>query len=385
MRFNKMPGMLAGTGLSPMVLVLVAAVVAMLAGCSDDKPVAEAIRPVKAITISAGNITNVSEFPGEIQARVESQLGFRIAGKIIERRVNAGTVVRQGQVLMRLDTQDLEIGQRQAESALRSARSNRDLAQAEVHRYKELRDKNFVNQATLDAKETAYQQAQSAYEQAQASLRNTANQTGYSELRADIDGVVTRVTAEVGQVVSAGTPVVSVAQSGDMDIVVGVPENMVDELRRAKDVRIRLWASPDKVMQGKVREVSPVADPATRTYTVKVALPRDATEARLGMTAYAAFVMPSNDAAVRLPLSALHQNKGQNAVWVVESGAVRLVNVDVSGHSGNEILVSGGISEGQVVVTAGANVLVAGQKVHVLGQEKVPAAPAATAAEGQAK
>lgn len=371
------------------VCLAAALVVLGLQACSKDDLEPEAPRPVRAMTINAANAANSMQFAGEVKPKVESQLGFRIPGKIIERKVDVGSIVRKGQVLMRLDAQDLELAQRQSDAALRSARSTLDLAQAELQRYRELREKNFVNQATLDAKETSYQQAKSSFEQAQAALRNQSNQTGYSELRSDEDGVVTAVNAEAGQVIAAGTPVVSVAKSAEKDVVIAVPENIVDSLRQVTDVRVHLWATPDNVMQGKVREVSPIADPATRTYSVKVSLPADAAQAKLGMTAYVSFMLPTGKDGIRLPLTALHENKGQTAVWVVENGAVKLVNVQLSGHSGNDILVSQGVSQGQVVVTAGVNMLVDGQKVSILGEnqqasgDKTATAVADSAPEGK--
>lgn len=344
---------------------------AVLSGCSKQVPVTEDVRLVKAMTISADHADMIAEFPGEVRPRIESKLGFRVAGKIIDRKVDIGTLVKKGQVLMQLDAQDLQLAQRQSEAALKSAISSRDLALAEVQRYRELQQKNFVNQATLDAKETAYQAAQSTYEQAVAASRNQSNQTGYSTLVADIDGVVTAITAEVGQVVAAGTPVASVAQTNEKEVVIAVPENKVDSLRRTTDVRVRLWASPDNVMQGKVREVSPIADPVTRTYTFKVSLPKNAPDVKLGMTAYVTFVDKATDGNVSLPLPALHEEKGITSVWVINDGVVKLVPVTISGTNGNNVLVSQGLHVGDTIVIAGVQLLFEGQKVRVLHDDAV--------------
>ncbi|AKZ63313.1 RND transporter MFP subunit [Herbaspirillum hiltneri N3] len=343
--------------------------VSVLAACSKKVEKVEEIRPVRAMVIAADNAEVVAEFPGEVRARVESRLGFRVGGKIVARKVDVGTVVRRGQVLMQLDPQDLQLAQRQADAAMKSALSNRDLAAAELKRYQELRDKNFVSQATLDSKQTAYQSALSGYDQAVASLRNQSNQTGYAVLTADVDGVVTAVDAEAGQVVAAGTPVVSVAQAGDKDVVIGVPEDKVDALRRSADVRVRLWANPKDVIAGKIREVSPIADAATRTYTFKVALPDSAKDVRLGMTAYVAFAGKTSGDMIRLPLTALYPVNGKTSVWVVENGAVKIVPVQLGGQSGNDVLIANGLAAGQTVVTAGVNLLKPGQKVKILGTE----------------
>jgi len=344
-------------------------VVSALAACSKKVEKVEEIRPVRAMVIAAGNADVVAEFPGEVRARVESRLGFRVGGKIVARKVDVGSVVRRGQVLMQLDPQDLQLAQRQADAAMKSALSNRDLASAELKRYQELRDKNFVSQATLDSKQTAYQSALSGYDQAVASLRNQSNQTGYAVLAADVDGVVTSVDAEAGQVVAAGTPVVSVAQAGDKDVVIGVPEDKVDALRRSADVRVRLWANPKEMIVGKIREVSPIADAATRTYTFKVALPDSAKDVRLGMTAYVAFAGKTSGDMIRLPLTALYPVSGKTSVWLVENGTVKTTPVQLGGQSGNDVLIAAGLTAGQTVVTAGVNLLKPGQKVRILGAE----------------
>lgn len=342
---------------------------AVLVACSKPVEKTEEIRPVRAITLAADNVDVVAEFSGEVRARIESRLGFRVGGKIISRKVDVGAPVKRGQVLMQLDPQDMQLAQAQANAGLKAAESNRDLARAELKRYQDLREKNFVSQAVLDAKETAYKAAQASYEQALAAFRNQSNQAGYTTLVSDVDGVVTGVDAEVGQVVAAGTPVVRVAKAGEKDIVIGIPEDRVDALRRLPDVRVRTWARPNQVVPGKLRELSPVADPVTRTYTAKIAIPNASDDIRLGMTAYVAFAAKTQNALIKLPLTSLFQDKSATAVWVVEGGAVRAVPVQVAGSSGNDIVVAGGIAPGQTVVTAGVNLLKSGQKVKILGDD----------------
>lgn len=343
----------------------------LLAGCSKPVEKVEEIRPVRAMQLSADNVDVIAEFSGDVRARVESRLGFRVGGKIVSRKVDVGSTVKRGQVLMQLDPQDLQLAQAQANAGLRAAESNRDLARAELKRYQELRAKNFVSQAVLDAKETAYKAAQASFEQAQAGYRNQSNQAGYTTLVSDVDGVVTGVDAEVGQVVAAGSPVVRVAKTGDKEIVIGIPEDKVDALRRVSDVRVRTWANPTQIIPGKLRELSPVADPATRTYTAKISIPNAPDGIKLGMTAYVAFAGKTANEMIKLPLTALFQDKSSTAVWVVENGSVKLVPIQVGGTSGNDILVAGGIAPGQTIVTAGVNLLKPGQKVKILGDEAI--------------
>ena len=349
-------------------LVAAAALVATLAACSKPAPKVDDVRPVRAIVLASSNVDVNAEFSGEVVARVTSQLGFRVGGKIVERKVDVGAAVTRGQVLMRLDPQDLQLSQAQARASLNSAETSRDLARAELKRYQDLRQQNFVSQAVLDSKDAAYKAAQAQVEAAQAVYRGQANQSGYASLLADGDGVITRLDAEVGQVVSPGTPVAVLARNGDKEVVIGIPEDQVETMRGVKNVVVRLWADPKQALAGKIREVSPVADAATRTYLAKVTIP-DAPQARLGMTAVVQFASTTATPQIRVPLTALFNEKSQSSVWVVENGAVRLVPVTVGGVAGNDLLLTSGVKEGQTVVTAGANLLKPGQKVTILGKE----------------
>lgn len=351
-------------------LPLALAGAALLAACSKEAPKTEEIRPVRAMVLQSSDIDVNAEFSGEVRARVESRLGFRVGGKIVARKVDVGTVVKRGQVLMQLDPQDLRLSQAQAMAALRAAETNRDLANAELKRYQELREKNFVSQAILDAKLSAAKSAQANVDSAQAAYRGQSNQAGYASLESDIDGVVTAVDAEVGQVVAPGAPVVRVAKTDEKEIVFGVPEDKVDTLRQIEDVHVRLWASPDKAVPGKIREISPVADPSTRTYAFKVSIPANLAEAKLGMTAVVAFASRTAAPQIKVPLTALFHEKSATSVWVVENNTVRLVPVKVSGVAGNDIVLDSGVKAGQTVVTAGVNLLKPGQKVTILGAAK---------------
>jgi len=323
---------------------------------------------VRAITLAAGGGAERVEFSGDVRARYESRLGFRVGGKIVERRVDVGATVRDGQVLMRVDPQDLRLAETQARATLHAAETERDLAEADYKRHQELRARNFVSQAVLDARQAALRAAQAKVEAARAGLRVQGNQAGYANLVSDTDGVVTSVDAEVGQVIAAGTPVVRVARTDEKEVVIGIPEDRVGQLRQASDVKVRLWANRAQAIPGRIREVSPVADPATRTYTVKVAIAPDP-EVRLGMTATVDMATaPASGKAsqLRVPLSALVQDRGATAVWVVEQGAVQLRRVQPAGQAGNDILLSGGVQPGQTVVTAGVHLLKPGQKVRIL-------------------
>jgi RND family efflux transporter MFP subunit len=352
---------------APLVLTLV---LALLAACSKEAPPPEDVRPVRAMQLAAGGAQTRTEFSGDVRPRYESRLGFRVAGKISARKVDVGATVKRGTLLMQLDPQDLRLGQAQATANLRAAQTNAELARAELKRYQDLRSQNFVSQAVLDQKIAAARSSQASVEAARALSSEQANQTGYANLESDTDGVVTGIDAEVGQVVAPGTPVVRVARTDEKEVVIGVPEDQVDELRKVHEVKVRLWADPNRSIAGKIREVAPVADPATRTYTVKVSIPASE-DVRLGMTAVVELVQQaSGGAQLHAPLSSLVQNKGASSVWVIENvnGAqqVRLQPVQVGGVAGNEVILSSGVRPGQQIVTAGVNLLKNGQKVRIL-------------------
>lgn len=349
------------------------AAAALLAACSRPAAKTEEIRPVRALVLQSAPAEVTTEFSGELRPRVESRLGFRVGGKIVARQVDVGSVVRRGQPLMRLDPQDLLLSQAQALAGLRAAESGRDLARAELARYQELRAKNFVSQAVLEARDSAFKAAQASVDSAQAAYRGQANQAGYASLVSDVDGVVTAVDAEAGQVVAPGAPVVRVAKAGENEVVIGIPEDQVEALRAVADIQVRLWALPGRTLAGRIREIAPVADAATRTFTVKIAL-ADQRLARPGMTASVRFASKTAAARVKVPLTALFHEKGATSVWVVENGAVRLAPVKLGGADGNELWLTSGVAAGQTVVTAGVNLLKPGQKVKLLGADGAPGA-----------
>ena len=340
----------------------------VLASCSRPVEKVEEIRPVRAMVVAAGTGKTIIELAGEIQPRYESQLGFRVGGKLIARKVEVGNLVKRGQVLMQLDPLDLQLAQSQAKAAVSATESTLALAKADLDRYRELRQKNFVSQALLDAKEAAYKSAIASHEQANAGLKVQANQSSYSTLYADADGVITAVQAEVGQVVAAGTPVVKLARTAEKEVRVSIPEDQIEVLRQVTDLAVKTWANSNVAISGRLRELSPIADPATRTYTAKISLPRAGPEIRLGMTATVQFAVPALP-GIHLPMTALVNSKEGTAVWVVESGVVKLVPVQVASATGTDVLIAQGLSAGQSVVTAGVNQLRPGQKVSLLGQE----------------
>jgi multidrug efflux system membrane fusion protein len=369
--------------LAPAVFAL--GVAAMLVGCSKNAPAPEPIRSVKVMTVGAAPMQSGHEFAGEVRPRVESRLGFRVGGKIVKRQAELGQRVKAGQVLAQLDPQDFQLAAQAGQAQVAAARTNRDLAAADFKRYQTLRDQNFISGAELERRETTLKAAQAQLDQAQAQLSTQGNQARYTTLVADVSGVVTGIDAEPGQVVAAGAPVVRIAQDGPRDVAFAVPEDRVAAIRPGSDVAVRMLAG-GPALQGKVREVAASADPATRTYAVKVALGAEA-QPPLGSTAY---VVPQALSAagtqvIKLPTSALRQEGQGTAVWVLDKQTmtVRSQLVQIATADGNEAVVASGLQPGAVVVSAGVHVLAPGQKVRIYEQANAappPGQPPAAAA-----
>lgn len=348
----------------------------LLAACSPAAPPPEPVRAVKLMTVGAGPLLASQEYAGEVRARVESRLGFRVAGKIVQRQAMLGQRVQAGQVLAQLDPQDYQLAAAAARAQVAAAQTQQDLAAAEFKRFAQLKEQNFISGAELERREATLKAAQATLAQARAQASAQGNQAGYTRLVADVAGVVTGIDAEPGQVVSAGTPVVRIAQDGPRDVVFSVPEDKVARLQEGQAVAVRSWAG-GQLLQGRVREVAASADPVTRTFTVKVGIAA-AGAPPLGSTAY---VVPealghAGVAAIKLPTTALRQEGQATAVWVYEAdkGTVRSQVVQVATADGNEAVIVDGLVPGMQVVSTGVHVLAPGQKVAVY-QPKSDQAP----------
>jgi membrane fusion protein, multidrug efflux system len=356
-------------------LTLAAALIAAaaLAACSKPEPPQEPVRAVKVMTIGVDTFQSAHEFSAEVRPQVESRLGFRVAGKIIRRQAELGQRVKAGQVLAQLDPRDYQLAADAARAQVAAATTNRDLAAADFKRYAVLKDQNFISGAELERRETTLKAAQAQLDQAKAQLASQGNQEGYANLVADVSGVVTAVEAEPGQVVTAGTTVVRIAQDGARDAVFSVPEDKVAAIKPGSEVSVRTW-SDGRTLQGRVREVAASADPATRTYPVKVAIAASETALPLGATV---FVSPNalsmaGAPVIKLPTSALRKEGQGTAVWVLDKSTMTVKSqpIQIATADGNEAVVASGLQPGMVVVSAGVHVLSPGQKV-TLYQEKM--------------
>ena len=366
---------------------------ALVAACAEKPPAAPDVRPVRVTRAMAADAQAVTTYAGEIKARYETDMSFRVGGKILARLVDAGATVKKGQALARLDAQDANLNAAAARASLAAADSELEFAKAELARYEDLLAKKFVSQGVYDQKLNAHRAALAKRDSAAAQSSVSSNQAGYSTLTADADGVVTAVTAEPGQVVAAGQAVVRVS--------INVAENQLAAVKANPRAGIALWSNPDKRYAGTVREIAAAADPVTRTYTVKVKID-DADDAlRWGMSATVGFAASAADAgtkpapasaaassrAILLPLTALVQTDDKTgakpAVWVVgNDGKVKLVTVTVGSYTEQGVLIKSGLDGGETVVIAGVHKLQAGQQVKPLAPEMpvaqatMPGAPA---------
>jgi RND family efflux transporter MFP subunit len=333
------------------------------------------------ITVAGSDLNLGGEYAAEVRARVESRLGFRVGGKLVQRPAEPGQRVAAGQLLALVDAQDFQLAAQAAQAQVSAAQSQRDLAAAEFKRFEALKAQNFISGAELERREASLKAADAALNQAKAQAQAQGNQAGYARLTASHAGVITAVEAEVGQVVSAGQPVLRLAHDGPRDAVFAVSESAIMAIRVGQSMQATVL-STGQMVQGTVREMAASADPVTRTYAVKLALaPGVALPLGATLNVRAPGVSGSTVSAIKLPTSALRQEGQGTAVWVldeatmtVNSQAVQLGMVD-----GNEVVVTSGLQPGQKVVSAGVHVLSPGQKVTVYSPDgKVPAsAPAA--------
>lgn len=367
-RFAPRPqGLARGRARWPSLLVL-AALAGAIAGCSGEAKVAqESVRPVKAIVVGEADRVRTLTYSGVVRPRIESAVGFRVAGKIVERRVNAGDRVEPGQVIARLDDTDLKLAESSARAALAAARTRRDVAIENFARARALLPKAFVAKATYDARKNEMDAAIGAFDAAEAQLRQAINAVGYATLRADKAGIVTAVRAEPGQVVSPGAPVIVLAEAGETEIAIVVPEQDVTRLAAGMPLEIALWAGPRLALEGRIRELSAQADPDTRTYAVRATVHAPPPEMRLGMTATVSIKVEDARAAVIVPLTAVTEAGGETAVFVVEPGTriVRKRPVTLAAAAPEGIRLAGGVRPGEIVVTAGVQFLSDGMKVRL--------------------
>lgn len=336
----------------------------VLAGCSSQA--AAPLPPRPAIVVHPTPGAEVGDvFSGDVHARFESRLGFRVAGKIQHRLVDVGAHVEAGQVLAELDPVDLKLQADSARADLASARASRDLARNDFERYRALLEKHYISQTQFDSQANALKAAQARVDQAAAALAVARNQAGYSTLRADHAGTITAIDAEAGQVVAAGQPIATLARDGAIEVEIAVPENRVAAFRIGQAATIQAWADANRQLHGRLREIGAEADPVTRTYHVRVSVLDTSSALRLGQSARVYFADASGQSLTRVPLSALGHENGNAVVWLLDprTHAVHAHAVTVTAFREHGALVGPPLSATQWIVAAGIHKLREGQTI----------------------
>lgn len=351
-------------------LLVTLTAIAALAACSKTQTAPEPVRAVRTVTVSTQTAGGAYEYAGEVKARTESRLSFRVGGKMQKRLVDLGDTVKAGQVLAQLDAQDLRLGQDAARATAAAAQATYDQNAADFKRYKELADNGFIGPAELDRREMALKTARAQSDQARAQSSVQGNQAGYATLVAEVGGVITGVDLEPGMVAASGTPVLRLAHDGARDVVFSVPEDKVGVVKALSAVpgrfKVRLWGASGEPLLATIREISAAADPVTRTFLIKADIGTAATTGvRLGQTATVLMELPQVAGVTKLPLSALREVQGRSAVWLVDRSSMTVKSQDVklAGAEGNDAVIAAGLAPGEIVVTAGVHVLSPGQKV----------------------
>lgn len=348
--------------------LLLAAALGALTACSEEKKVEapDPVRPVKVVEIGGPEIGRSLVYSGSVRARTEMNLGFRVAGKITERLVDVGDRVEPGTVLARLDAVDYQLSVRRADADVTSAQKQVEITGLARKRAETLAEKSVTSQSQLEQAQLAADQAQSQLQSAESALEEANNQVAYTELKATQNGIVTTVSADIGQVVSAGTTVVAVAVDGEKEVQIAVPETDIAHFRTGKTVKASFWSARDLVLEGKVREVAGSADAQSRTFAVRVSLPAD-DRVLIGMTATIDAVEDNVVPTFGVPLAALAQKDDKPVVWIVErdKGEVSSRAVKVAGYGDSVARISEGLAKGDLVVSAGTQFMRDGLKVKL--------------------
>jgi RND family efflux transporter MFP subunit len=349
-------------------ILWIALIAATVTGCDKPAPPIPQARPVRAITVERRAEGETVSLTGHIRAKDQANLAFRLNGRMIERLVNVGDVLRAGQVVAKLDPQIQQNGLNSAQAELASAEAVLTQARLTFGRQQQLIKNGWTSVANFDEARQKLETTQGQVDAAQAQARTAQEQLSYAVLSADGPGAVTAVGAEPGEVVHAGQMIVQVAREGGRDAVFDVPEQLIRTGPRDPLVEMALTNDPTVRATGRVREVAPQADATTRTWQVKVGIIDPPQGMELGSTVTGRIRLAAPP-GMEVPASALTEANGRPAVWVVDphSKTVSLREVDVLRHDPAAVVISQGLETGDLVVTAGVQTLRPGQQVQILG------------------
>ncbi len=354
-----------------------------LAACSEAKVAPVQVRPVKAMIVPAPVTERILIYSGVVAPRIESTLGFRVSGKIVERYVNVGDRVGAGQKIARLDETDLKLAENSARAAVASAKTRAAVAKDALRRANSLLPNGFIAKAAVDQRQLEFDSAQAALDAARDQLEQAVNATGYALLLADKDGTVTSVRAEPGQVVAAGQAVVTQALADDFEVSVSVPEREIVKLKLDDNASVALWSAPSVKSEGKIREIAGAADAASRTYGVRVTVRTPVPEMRIGMTTSVSFKLRQEAPVITVPLAALIEAGGKTFAFVADPDSETVARRDVvTGGVGEAgVRIKAGLKPGEILVTGGVQFLADGMKVRLAKEMLTAAAEAAVTAE----
>jgi multidrug efflux system membrane fusion protein len=355
------------------LVLLCAGGLLLTAGCSKPEAPSVAARYVRVSVAHYQPAVSATHYAGEVRARYESPLAFRVGGKLEQRRVDVGAVVKRGDVLATLDPADYRLNEAETSAQLTAARAELSQAQKDLHHSEVLLEKKLFSEAGYERRQDSLRAAEARVARLQSALGLNARQTAYAELRADQPGVVTSVEAEAGQVLNAGQAVVRLARTDQVEIVINVVEGQCDNLRPGGEARVSLWAYPGHFYNGRIREIAPSADPQTRTFSVKISVINPDELLRFGMTATVELSLNGAEPWVDVPLTALDKTGDTAALWIVDpvSHAVQKKPVMLDSYENTLAHVRSGVAEGDLVVSAGVHKLLPGEKVQVLGADGV--------------
>jgi RND family efflux transporter MFP subunit len=346
------------------------ALLPLVVACGHGEEVAvEDVRPVRSIAVGLQPGSVSATYSGEVHARHETRHSFQTSGRITARQVEVGSRVRRGQVLARLDPAQEVLHVVSAAASVEAVRNRVAQNRVDLERTRQLHERQFASRAELDQQQLALAEAESQLKSALAQQQIKVNQRGYTDLVADRDGVISAVHAEAGQVVSPGQAVVTLAADGEREVLVSIPEQRIDELRRARALRVSLWASPGKTYRGVLRELAPDADSVTRTYSARISIADADSAVLLGMTASVLAPDIEGSTGIRLPLAAIYNKSGAPLVWVIDAKTSQVSTrpVRLGAAHNDQVVVAEGLAAGEQVVTAGVHLLHPGQKVKVIG------------------
>lgn len=344
----------------------------LLSACGHEEPIVNTVRPVMVVQPEAASHTQMA-FPGEVRARLEPELAFRLGGKVTQRLVDVGAKVTTDQVLAKLDPEDVHLHLEAMQAQVSAAQANLDLVRAERDRYKTLLDRQMLSRSHYDNAQSQFKSGQARLRQAQAELAAAKNQAEYTQLRAPYYGVIAQAQVEAGQVVAAGQTVFVLAVDGEREVAINLPEQAIERFKVGQPVTVSLWSQPDQRIAGEIREIAPAADSRSRTYAARVAFRTATIAAELGQSARV-YIQTHAQEQYSVPLSAVNAEGQQAYVWVVDPGTSTVAQrpVELGAFTQTHAPVLSGLQGDEWVVVAGVHLLLDGQAVRAVDRNNQP-------------